>query len=93
MQSDCFAPFYDDRGVKMIGCEPGGTGSQIGQHAAPLSYGTPAVLHGFRCYTILDELGQSSSDQIYCCRIRLSRCRTRAQFLSSECRAQYVTSE
>ena len=53
-----FAPFYADKNVKFIGCEPGGTGSQLGQHAASVSYGSPGILHGFKCYAILDELGE-----------------------------------
>lgn len=54
-----FAPFYEDKDVKMIGCEPGGTGSKIGENAASVSYGSPAVLHGFRCYAIVDETGEA----------------------------------
>lgn len=54
-----FAPFYEDRDVQMIGCEPGGTGSKLGQHAASISYGVPAVIHGFRCYAIVDEAGNA----------------------------------
>ncbi len=53
-----FAPFYDDQSVQFLGVEPGGSGEQIGQHAAPLCFGEPAVLHGFRCYTVLDENGE-----------------------------------
>ena len=53
-----FAPFYGERSVKFIGCEPGGTGSQLGEHAASVSYGSPGIIHGFRCYAILDEEGQ-----------------------------------
>lgn len=49
-----FAPFYQDAGVKMIGCEPGGTGPELGRHAASVSYGRPAILHGFRCYALMN---------------------------------------
>jgi len=31
-----FAPFYEDSQVQMIGCEPGGTGSELGNHAASI---------------------------------------------------------
>lgn len=54
-----FAPFYEDKAVQMVGCEPGGTGSALGQHAASVSFGEPAVIHGFRCYAILDEEGNA----------------------------------
>ncbi len=54
-----FAPFYDDKDVQMVGCEPGGTGKEMGDNAASVSYGAPAVLHGFRCYAIVDESGEA----------------------------------
>lgn len=38
----------------MIGCEPGGTGPELGRHAASVSYGRPAILHGFRCYALMN---------------------------------------
>ncbi|HHT43029.1 MAG TPA: tryptophan synthase subunit beta [Firmicutes bacterium] len=52
-----FAPFYQDKEVQMIGLEPGGNGPQAGQHAASASYGVPTVIHGFRCYALVDEEG------------------------------------
>ncbi|MGI6149022.1 MAG: tryptophan synthase subunit beta [Firmicutes bacterium] len=53
-----FAPFYGDETVRMVGCEPGGTGSGLGQNAAAISYGVPAIIHGFRCYALLDGDGE-----------------------------------
>lgn len=50
-----FAPFYDETTVRMIGVEPGGKSSLIGEHAAPLTFGKPGVIHGFRCYTVMDD--------------------------------------
>lgn len=55
-----FAPFYADQTVKMVGCEPGGTGSSLGQHAASVNYGVPTVLQGFRCYALVDEEGNAA---------------------------------
>ncbi len=86
-----FAPFYNDRGVKMIGCEPGGTGSQTGQHAAPLSYGTPAVLHGFRCYTILDDLGNPAQTKSIAAGLDYPGVGPEHSFYQASGRAQYVT--
>jgi tryptophan synthase beta chain len=53
-----FHPYipYDD--VRLIGVEAGGSGIASGKHAAPLSAGTPGVLHGFRSYLMQDENGQ-----------------------------------
>ncbi|TCS81295.1 tryptophan synthase subunit beta [Tepidibacillus fermentans] len=53
-----FAPFYDDKEVKMIGVEPGGKGIETGLHAAPLNDGIKAVIHGFRTYAMIDEKGE-----------------------------------
>ena len=55
-----FAPFADDPGVKMIGVEAGGRGSQLGQHAASLCQGNPGVLHGCLTYVLQDEDGQTA---------------------------------
>jgi len=52
-----FAPFYDDKEVKIVGVEPGGKGIATGQHAAPLNDGIPAVIHGFKTYAMIDENG------------------------------------
>lgn len=56
-----FAPFYQDKNVRMIGCEPGGTGTELGLHAASVSYGKPAILHGYRCYALVDEAGEAAA--------------------------------
>jgi len=53
-----FYPFLDDAGVAMYGVEAGGRGLDTGEHAAPLSAGSPGVLHGNRTYLMQDENGQ-----------------------------------
>lgn len=55
-----FAPFYADKDVGMIGVEAGGKGIASGQHAATLTTGKAGIIHGFRCYTFIDELGQTA---------------------------------
>ena len=55
-----FYPFVDDRSVRLIGVEAGGRGSAPGDHASPLSYGSPGVLHGSYSYVMQDEDGQTS---------------------------------
>jgi len=54
-----FFPFIEDRGVRLIGVEAGGRSPQPGQHAAPLSHGSPGVLHGSYSYVMQDEDGQT----------------------------------
>tara|TARA_Y100000768_G_scaffold320711_1_gene256569 strand:- start:22523 stop:23728 length:1206 start_codon:yes stop_codon:yes gene_type:complete len=52
-----FHPFLNDN-IKIVGVEAGGSGIKTGKHAAPLSAGTPGVLHGNRTYIMEDENGQ-----------------------------------
>ncbi|MEW6414122.1 MAG: tryptophan synthase subunit beta [Pseudomonadota bacterium] len=53
-----FHPYIPYENVRLIGVEAGGAGLETGRHAAPLSAGTPGVLHGFRSYLMQDENGQ-----------------------------------
>jgi tryptophan synthase beta chain len=56
-----FYPFLSDQAVRMIGVEAGGTGSELGQHAARFNAaggGRPGVLQGTMSYVLQDERGQ-----------------------------------
>jgi tryptophan synthase beta chain len=53
-----FHPFLADEEVAMFGVEAGGHGVATGQHAAPLTAGSPGVLHGNRTYLMQDANGQ-----------------------------------
>lgn len=53
-----FYPYLAHELVRLIGVEAGGDGIATGRHAAPLSAGTPGILHGFRSYLMQDEHGQ-----------------------------------
>ena len=55
-----FWPFVDDRSVRLVGVEAGGRGPSAGDHAAPLSHGTPGVLHGSLSYVLQDASGQTA---------------------------------
>lgn len=54
-----FYPFIEDHGVELLGVEAGGRGNRPGDHASPLSYGTPGILHGSYSYVMQDEDGQT----------------------------------
>ncbi|HKL77509.1 MAG TPA: tryptophan synthase subunit beta [Gammaproteobacteria bacterium] len=56
-----FYPFLEDTEVAMVGAEAGGYGLASGHHAAPLSAGTPGILHGSRSYLMQDEHGQTQA--------------------------------
>jgi len=56
-----FHSFLADEQVRMIGVEAGGTGSELGQHAARFNTaggGRPGVLQGTMSYVLQDERGQ-----------------------------------
>jgi tryptophan synthase beta chain len=59
-----FYPFLGDEGVRMVGVEAGGSGAELGQHAARFNQsggGRPGVLQGTLSYVLQDERGQIAS--------------------------------
>jgi tryptophan synthase beta chain len=54
-----FYPFIEHAGVELVGVEAGGRSCEPGEHASPLSYGSPGVLHGSYSYVMQDEDGQT----------------------------------
>ncbi|HEV7377776.1 MAG TPA: tryptophan synthase subunit beta [Pyrinomonadaceae bacterium] len=59
-----FYPFLADENVRMIGVEAGGSGNELGQHAARFNGsggGRPGVLQGTMSYVLQDERGQIAS--------------------------------
>jgi len=55
-----FYPFVEYHEVELVGVEAGGRGPAPGDHASPLTYGRPGVLHGSFSYVMQDEDGQTS---------------------------------
>ncbi len=53
-----FAGFIDDKEVELIGVEPLGIGTKLGQHAASLTYGEEGIMHGFNSIMLKDEKGE-----------------------------------
>ncbi len=53
-----FAPFYEDKTVKMHGVEAAGEGIETPRHAATISFGQVGVFHGAREYVLQDDDGQ-----------------------------------
>jgi len=52
-----FTAFLEDKDVKLVGVEPAGRGLSKGEghHSATLTLGKPGVIHGMKCYTLLNE--------------------------------------
>ena len=55
-----FHPFVEYPEVELLGIEAGGRSDQPGDHASPLTYGSPGILHGSFSYVLQDEDGQTS---------------------------------
>ena len=53
-----FAPFLEDRKVRLVGVEAAGSGIETGRHAASVVGGRPGVLHGSYSYLLQDGEGQ-----------------------------------
>ncbi len=52
-----FYPLIDDD-VELIGVEAGGRGTDLGENSATLNFGSPAIIHGAKSYSIQDNDGQ-----------------------------------
>jgi len=52
-----FTAFLEDENVQLVGVEPAGRGLEEGEghHSATLTLGKPAVIHGMKCYTLVNE--------------------------------------
>jgi tryptophan synthase beta chain len=55
-----FSGFLADEDVKLHGVEPAGRSFKLGDHAASITFGTPGIIHGFKCYVLQDEKGEPS---------------------------------
>ena len=53
-----FYPFVGDSAVRLVGVEAGGKGTELGEHAARFSGGSPGVLQGTLSYLLQDDQGQ-----------------------------------
>ena len=53
-----FAPFIEEKDVKLIGVEAAALGIETGMHGAALQTKTPGVLHGMMSYVLKDDDGQ-----------------------------------
>ncbi len=53
-----FHPFVEDKGVQLFGVEAAGTGEEGCYNSAPLSLGSPGVLHGQYTMLLQDQDGQ-----------------------------------
>jgi tryptophan synthase beta chain len=85
-----FHPFVDDAEVRLVGVEAGGDGLGSGRHAAPLSAGTPGVLHGSYSYLMQDEDGQVLATHSVSAGLDYPGVGAEHSFLKDEGRVEYI---
>lgn len=88
-----FHPFLDDN-VRMIGVEAGGTGKQLGNHAARFisgGGGRPGVLQGTLSYVLQDERGQIAATHSISAGLDYPSIGPEHAFLHDLGRVEYVT--
>ncbi len=54
-----FYPLVEHTETRLVGVEAGGRSEKPGDHASPLTYGQPGVLHGSFSYVMQDDDGQT----------------------------------
>ncbi len=89
-----FYPFLADPNVRMIGVEAGGTGSQLGNHAARFisgGGGRPGVLQGTLSYVLQDERGQIAATHSISAGLDYPSIGPEHAYLHDSGRVEYVT--
>jgi tryptophan synthase beta chain len=89
-----FHPFLKDEGVRMVGVEAGGTGAELGLHAARFNQaggGRPGVLQGTLSYVLQDERGQIASTHSISAGLDYPSIGPEHAFLHDEGRVEYVS--
>ena len=89
-----FHPFLADENVRMIGVEAGGSGNELGQHAARFNEGgggRPGVLQGTMSYVLQDERGQIAATHSVSAGLDYPSIGPEHAFLHDKGRVEYVS--
>ena len=86
-----FYPFLNDKSVKMIGVEAGGSGIRTGLHSASISAGSKGVLHGSMTYLLQDKHGQIAETHSVSAGLDYPGVGPEHSFLNDIKRVQYVS--
>ncbi|MCF8363147.1 MAG: tryptophan synthase subunit beta, partial [Prolixibacteraceae bacterium] len=55
-----FSAFLEDEEGKLWGVGPAGRSYDLGEHACTMKFGSPGMIHGFKCKVLQDENGEPS---------------------------------
>ncbi len=89
-----FYPFLGDQSVRMIGIEAGGSGDELGNHAARFisgGGGRPGVLQGTLSYLLQDERGQIAATHSISAGLDYPAIGPEHAYLHDAGRVEYVT--
>jgi tryptophan synthase beta chain len=86
-----FYPFLNDKSVKMVGVEAGGSGIRTGLHSASISAGSKGVLHGSMTYLLQDKHGQIAETHSVSAGLDYPGVGPEHSFLNDIKRVQYVS--
>jgi tryptophan synthase beta chain len=86
-----FHPFLKDKTVKMYGVEAAGKGLETDAHAASITGGSVAVLHGNKTYFLQDEDGQIQDAHSISAGLDYPGIGPEHAFLYSQKRVEYVS--
>jgi tryptophan synthase beta chain len=86
-----FSAFIPDRGVRLIGVEAGGRGTQLGEHAARFHGGAPGVLQGTYSYVLQDAAGQIATTHSVSAGLDYPGVGPEHAWLKEKRRAEYVS--
>src|SRR5690625_4346161 len=78
-----FAHYIDEKEVRLIGVEP--------KEAPSLTEGVPAVIHGFKCLTLLDKDGEPAPTHSIAAGLDYPGIGPEHSYLKTSGRAEYVT--
>jgi tryptophan synthase beta chain len=89
-----FHPFLADSTIRMIGVEAGGSGNELGQHAARFNIaggGRPGVLQGTMSYVLQDNNGQVAATHSISAGLDYASIGPEHAFLHDAGRVEYVS--
>jgi tryptophan synthase beta chain len=89
-----FHPFLGDASIRMIGVEAGGSGNELGQHAARFKAaggGRPGVLQGTMSYVLQDQHGQVAATHSVSAGLDYPSIGPEHAFLHDSNRVEYVS--
>jgi tryptophan synthase beta chain len=89
-----FHPFLADPNVRMVGVEAGGSGNELGQHAARFNSaggGSPGVLQGTMSYLLQDKNGQVATTHSVSAGLDYPSIGPEHAFLHDSKRVEYVS--